>query len=115
MRRLCKQSAYTLIEILLATLLIASMAAVLFSAFATARTWMSRAVNSPAVNLARERLEELGMEVRHDTWNTGLLNPTAVWINEGSVTIEGVTYAVDRRVSPMGVSGFRRVDARVRW
>ena len=107
---------FTLLEVLIATIVLAGMGAILFGTFVTARLWVVNGSESTPVNLARERLEELQMSVRQDTWNAGDLKVSApAWTAEPAIVLEGTSYTRRTRVSAIPARQYRKVEAKVEW
>ena len=111
-------AGFTLLEVLLATMLLVGTVGLLFGAFSTAGQWFQGGGlrEATGVNLARERLEELYREVRRDTWDTGALNTTGGgWISDGVLTLDGVPYTRSYKVDPVPGADHRKVQVKVQW
>jgi prepilin-type N-terminal cleavage/methylation domain-containing protein len=106
---------FTLLEIMVASIILAGMGALLFGSFFTARRWIVETSSGVPMNLARERLEELQMSVRSDTWDTGALVATGAWVPEAPITLDGIPYTRSTRVSSVGTMPYRKVEAKVEW
>ena len=114
MRR--NRHGFTLLEVLIATIILAGMGAILFGSFLTARRWVVQATSGVPMNLARERLDELQMSVRMDTWNTGQMKVSApAWTAEPAITLDSVSYTRSTRVSTVPAMQYRKVEAKVEW
>ena len=112
---------FTLLEILIATVLLTTMIGTLLASFRMARQWSADSLTGgPSFNLIRERMEELQEEVRFDTWNTGPLRIVA-----GNLTttealfpppLNGVNYTRETRVydGPAGMQ-YRKAEVKVKW
>ena len=61
---------FTLIEVLISVLLLATVAAGIFSAFVSANRWLKPETNV-GYNLARQTAESLYTEVNQSTWSQG--------------------------------------------
>ncbi len=110
------RKGFTLIEILLATVLLTMAGALLFGAFLSARRWTSASVDTVPANLARERLEELGMFVRFDTWNDFTKNPLAGGTSTEPpppLNVGGVDYTRTTVTTPVTGRNYRKVQVTV--
>ena len=108
-------TGFTLLEIIVASVLLAAVVAGVFGAFSTASQWFQESTEGVPYNLARERLDELQETIAMGTWNTGPLAATATWIPDGTVTLNGKTYTRSYRVDPVVGRQYRRVQMRLTW
>ena len=114
----------TLVEIIIATLVLALMATGFFSVFLSGRAFVQRSKRRVlAVEIARQEVEKMRHLVKADTWYLGNatdpLNPTGIWTawnttpTGNSVTFPG--YSVRYRIDPgPGSAGYRKVSVQVR-
>ena len=111
-----KTGGFTLMEILVAMVLMATVGAVAFSSFSSGAK-IGQNNRNVAVNVGRGVLENLYEAVRDDWWpNAGHPltpgGPTA----QPNVTLNGVTYSSVKTVSsPGGGTDYRRARVTVCW
>lgn len=115
-----KSKALTLTEILVSSIIFASVVAGFLSVIVSTRRLNIRSVQRvQAINVAREVLEDFYDEVRAWDWDSGNLQNNANATDYASDTIGGVTYTVDYQVDASdGIGGDGRgrlVDITVRW
>ncbi len=135
-----RQDGFTLLEIVIAALLLATVSVGLFAAFVSANRWIQQPrndrANDVAFNVARQRLENLYGAVREDWWldnaaNRGVnsgLNMTPGHTGElmtdpasGEtlvVNLDGMDYRRGYRVSAVTIGGaeaYRRAEVNVHW
>ena len=106
-----------MLEVLLATLLLVGTIGMLFAAFSTAGQWFQQTSvrDIAAINLARERLEELHRSVRRDSWDTGALSASGTWLADGGMTLDGIPYTRQYRVDAIPGAAHRKVQVKVQW
>lgn len=123
MRRLAAgQGGFTLIEIIIASLLVSTVVSLLLGAFVTANRWISPEYNV-AHDLAREQLERLHEQVRQDWWNNfesdpeQRLNPNFNPPDrpDETITLGGVDYTRNYRVDEIAGKGYRKATVTVQW
>ena len=112
---------FTLIETILAALLLSTVVAGMYGAFVSAARW-NRPPFNIAHNIAREKLENLYEAVRADWWDTGTTAPAGYRLDVGSypdgqVTVDGLAYSREYIVSAVqgGYADYRRVEVKVQW
>lgn len=115
-----KNSGFTLLEVLVAMLILVIAAAGIFSVF----TFTKRSTNIPgsqfqAMNLTRQTAEELRDQVRYDYYSTGMGNLTEGTYSE-SVNIGNLpgtrTYIVSNYdLDGDGIAESRKVTVTVNW
>lgn len=105
----------TLVEVIVAALLVATTVAVVFGAFISANQFtVPEIIRSVESNLAREKFEELYQAVRQDWWNqanqplTPNVDPPAE-----NITLDGVTYQRSYKVRSVPTKDYRRVEMTV--
>ena len=96
---------FSIVEVILALLLLVTVAGGIFSAFLSANKWIEPEV-STGYNVARQRIEDLGTNVNAVDWNqTGsVLYPTSTsgsTVGETNVTLNGKEYAPTRIITPV--------------
>lgn len=117
------KSGFTLVEVMVAAVVLALLATGLFSVFASSRNLVSRSKRRlVAVEIARTEIETHKQHIREDRWN----NPAypAVFPADGNwracasaaYVYSGIAYNVDCRVDPGPTAdSYRKVTVRVRW
>ena len=108
-------SGFTLLEIIIASVLLAGVVAGVFGSFSTAATWFQEGEDGVPYNLARERLDELQEAVAATNWNTGPLAATGVWNPDGAVVLNGKTYTRSYRTDTVVGHQYRKVQVQVTW
>ncbi len=112
MRR--RQEGLTLLEVLLAVVLLVTGVVLTYSSFASARIWFQDTEANPVEhNLARERLEELQEHVHENTWDTGELAPTGGWQADGAYVVGGEIYNRQYQVNTVVGRKYRQVQVQV--
>ena len=124
--KLKSPAGFTLIEVIVAALLISGVMALLLSAFVTASHWL-RPEENVAYDLGREWFENLYERVRQDGWTdaAGPLwprDPRDPAYPEQNFDLDGVRYTRAYRVESInadqdrqGIEDYRRVRMTVRW
>lgn len=112
------EDAFTLVEVVVATLLLVTVVAFVYTMFATSARFI-RPYYGEGHYLAKNRLEELLEEVRQDRWNvvTQPLNP-AFNPPAQTFTINNVPYTRDYTVDDLTTTPgrpYRRVRMTVTW
>lgn len=116
-----KSPGFTLIELVMAALLLTGLMSLIFAALTTANKILNAEQGGLAYYLARNRIERLHEAVRHDWWSDAYAShpltvktdplPTPwefVWINYKTHGWRHDVYTVAGR-------DYRRVDADVQW
>lgn len=102
------KKSVTLVEILVASFILASALAGLLATFAAVRTYITRSnVRLAATNIARGVLNQLKVNVTAATWNTGDLAGNTS--NNMNVTIEGKIYNGTYNVTNVTGRDYRQV------
>lgn len=115
------RKSLTLVEVVVAMVILVSVIAGLLSVFTASRRFtMHSKYRLCAVNIARETLESLKADIRSDTWDTGRLKDSAdAWVALPQVIVGSVAYTPEYKVAKVIEGGqelgFRKVTARVRW
>ena len=110
-----KKKAVTLVEVLVATVLITLVFAGLMSAFLSIRNYVKRANKRlVAMNLMRHMSNDLYAAVREDTWSTGDLQ-TGTHNNIVNVTVDGLTYTGNYTVSSVSGYNYREADLNITY
>ncbi len=113
------EHGFTLIEILVAALIIALSSGVLLSAFVNANRAIRPGFNV-AGYLAKARLELLYEAVRQDWWGVGGQPLSPGTVNEGNIPINGVNYNRTYVVTNVDANGdtvndYRRARVTITW
>ncbi|GEM_PF-1352728 len=122
--RKSRQAGFTLIEVIIASLLVSTVMAMLLAAFISANRWVSPEYNS-AHYVARQQLERLSEQVRQDWWNVSATDPERR-LNAAynppdrpaeTITLDGVTYTRNYTVSNISANGrdYRKAAVAVQW
>jgi len=114
---------FTLVEVMVAAIILALLAAGLFSVFASARNLVSRSKRRlVATEIAKAEIEKNKQHIRADRWDNvsypAVYPANGVWRSCASAayTYQGITYNVDCRVDPGPTAdSYRKVTVRVRW
>ncbi len=121
----CKrQSGFTLIEVIIASLLVSTVMAMLLAAFISANRWVSPEYNV-AHYLARQQLERLSEQVRQDWWDVSTTDPEQR-LNpaynpptrpDETLTLDGLSYTRNYVVSSVTTNGrdYRKAKVTVSW
>ncbi len=110
------ENGFTLLEVIVAAVLVTIVGASVLMAFVNATRWTDPS-SLAAVYDARGKLDQLNEEVRNDTWNSGALSTG----NHGpsQVTINGRTYTQSYEVTsvPLGSvsDAYRKVVVTESW
>ena len=109
------EAGFSLLELMLAALLLSSSVAALFGAFVTASRWMKSDFSAGAY-LGAIRLESLYECVRSDWWsqNDKPLSPAGT-VTDGTVTQDGVVYTRTYTVTPVTGRDYRKAEVKVTW
>ncbi len=110
-----RRKSFTILEVIVGTLLLAIAFGGVFTAFVAARAYVTRANERVvAANLARRALEDLYDHVSADTWNTGALRSPQTDTPEPDYTIDANAYDNNTYdVSAVGTHDYRQVDMSV--
>jgi prepilin-type N-terminal cleavage/methylation domain-containing protein len=128
MRKQHGKSGFTLMEILVAMVLLSVVAASALSSFSSSTTVVQSKHNT-ALNVARSYLEQLYEYVRQDTYgnvNAPLALSGATLPSSGTQTLDGVVYTTTYQVNPDtpftpidvdgdGLEDYRKVRMAVSW
>ncbi len=128
-RQTSSRCGFTLVEIVVAMVILGLLAGGFFSVIVSGRYLISRSKRRlAAYELARRQLEQRRALVRADLWYAGAadpLNPTGTWSGWGGNTVVGnITYQSRMRVDSVsaaaGCAGAaadcpRRITVQVRW
>lgn len=112
-------AGFTLLEIIIATLLISTVMSVVLAGFVSANKWVSPESNV-AYNLGRERLDRLYEFVRQDWWNNTSTDPQRS-LNPAynppaeTITLDGMAYTRDYTVSALSTKPYRKAKVTVEW
>lgn len=111
------QKGFTMMEILVASIILSLLAAGIFSVAVSGRNLIRRSrMRFIGSEIARHRLEEMRAEVRGDTWNTAANNLTVTGGWTGWTTApENPLFETRRSVSNIAGSDCRNVTIQVRW
>ena len=111
---LCKKNGFTLVEIMVSLIILAMLAAGLFSVFISSRNLVARSKRRLyAAEIARREIERRRHLLRADNWS--LFNPTGSWsVCNGTVY---PNYTVECRIDPgpATTEDYRKFSVRVRW
>jgi type II secretory pathway pseudopilin PulG len=108
------KKAISLVEIMVASILLAAVLAGLLASFVSVRRYVARANSRlDAANLARGSLNSLSTDVRADTWNT-TGNLSAGYTNQNTVVLDGSSYVANYTVIDTG-HDFRQVVMNVTY
>ena len=116
-----KDRGFTLVEVVVAAVLMAAVAAGLLRAFETMNGISAvQQDRVTAANLARQQLEDLHEAVRWDWWGLANfpLSPGTALGAAAAIVVNGTTYTrsyVVNAVFDGGTEAYRRVDVTVRW
>ena len=112
---------FTLVEIIVASLILTTVLVGLLRAFVTARGFQPpQFTRSVASNLAREKLETLYEAVRQDFWEDAA-RPLGIGLHEDAPIVmpDGITFTRKTVVSSVDMDGggedFRKADITVSW
>jgi prepilin-type N-terminal cleavage/methylation domain-containing protein len=111
------KKGFTLVEIMVSMIILALLAAGVFSVVISGRYLVSRSERRVvAIEIARSEMEHLRPFVRADTWNnmTNPLFATNDW-GAGWDTLTYAPYQVRRRVDTVAGATYRRVTIQVAW
>lgn len=118
------QAGFTLLEIVIASLLVSTVMAMLMAAFVNANRWISPEYNV-AHYLARQKLEHLYEQVRQDWWDDSSADPqrrlhpdfNPPSRADETVTLDGVAYTRNYTVSAVAADGrdYRKAQVSVEW
>jgi Tfp pilus assembly protein PilV len=121
-------SGFTLVEVVVASLLLTTVGALLFVAFTSANRWV-QPQNSSAFGLARQTLEGLYIYVRQNNpfgqpyWNATGTPLSAGFDNSASpesIVLDNTTYQRSYKVTTVSPAGgtpkdYRKVEIKVSW
>jgi Tfp pilus assembly protein PilV len=109
------KKAVSLVEILVAAVLLSAVFAGLLASFVSVRQYINRANSRLAgANLARGTLSSLSAYVKADIWNTtGKLNNG--YTENAAVPVDGSSYNVAYSVADVGGHDFRQVVMNVTY
>ena len=114
-----KHSGFSLIEVIVGTIILAVAFGGLFAAFIGTRAYVGRANQRlVAINIARRALEDLFEHVREDNWDTAgnPLDPDAPIFNEPNYDIDGFDYnGNEYDVLAVGGQDYRQVNMNVEY
>ncbi|MBI5872789.1 MAG: type II secretion system protein [Candidatus Omnitrophica bacterium] len=113
-----KKKGFTLVEVMVSLVILALLAAGLFSVFVSARYMVVRSKRRlGAMEVARAEIEKNRQHIRADRWDNAsypLFPADGTWRACASTTYPG--YTVDCRVvQGPAVDSYRTVTVRVRW
>jgi prepilin-type N-terminal cleavage/methylation domain-containing protein len=119
-----RQAGFTLLEVVIAALLISTVMAALLAAFISANRWVNPQFNV-AHYLARQQFERLSEQVRQDWWNNSTTDPERR-LNAGYnpptrpddvLTLDGLDYTRNYVVSDVSPGGrdYRKAKVSVEW
>lgn len=102
-------AAASLVEIIVAGFILASVFGGMLTTFVSVRTYVGRANRRQvATNLARGRFAVLNQDVRADVFDTGNLS-TGVLHTAGAVAIDGLSYQTNWTSSAVAGRDYRQV------
>ncbi|MBI3315513.1 MAG: prepilin-type N-terminal cleavage/methylation domain-containing protein [Candidatus Omnitrophica bacterium] len=113
---------FTLVEVIIAALLLTTVGAVLFVAFTSAHRW-TQPQNSTAFSLARQTAENLYPAVRQSTW-TSSGNPLSAGYDSSAapetVVLDANSYQRSYKVKAVSPAGgtakdYRKAEVTVSW
>lgn len=105
---------FTLVEVIVATVILALLASGVFSVFVSARYLVARSKRRfAAVEVARKIIEDNRYRV-NATWDSGAINGSGTWSAWNNVTYAPyhVRYRTENATSP---AGWRKITVDVRW
>lgn len=112
-----ERAGFTLVEVIIAMLLVTTVGASVLMAFVNASRWASPS-GLTALYDARGNLDQLNEAVRNDTWNLAS-NDLSVGTHSSTVTIDGRTYTRNYVVTSVPLGGvtdaYRKVVATNSW
>ena len=107
-------SGFSLLEVLVASTLLATSVAVIFGAFVSAHKFPKPEIGRGfGTHLVREKLEELAEAVRQDWWPAANKPLTIGLTAADSVTYNGTAYARSYTVSGVAGKDYRKVQITV--
>ena len=116
------RNGFTLVEILVAMLLLAGISGVAFNSFSSSSKLASGSFKEvTAYNLARRQLEYLYESVRADQWAAAgfPLSTVGPAPQPGNIVLDGITYGRVYTVTSIDVDGggedYRRVRVTMTW
>jgi prepilin-type N-terminal cleavage/methylation domain-containing protein len=121
---LYSKKGFSLIEIIVAAIIMAMTIGGIFSVFSGGNRFVLRASRRlAAVNVAQAEIENRRIEVRYDTWNTGGLAPTDWTAYSGPLTLPPQAYRYKIDIDSSGLptaipdsdARCRRMFMRVGW
>ena len=111
------KAGFTIIEIIVAMLLITTVSAVALTSFVSASRWASPS-ELVAIYDARGKLDQLYESVRQDTWNAGG-NALSLGTHTATVNIDGRSYTRTYVVTSVSLGGnadaYRKVVVTDSW
>ena len=115
LKKIHDSKGLTLLELVIAALLLSATVAGLFGAFVTAHRW-GTGDNTTAAFLAANRLEALAESVRADWWPVaGHPLSQGGPFADGANLLNTITYNRAYTVSDVAGRDYRRVDVSVQW
>jgi type II secretory pathway pseudopilin PulG len=106
----------TLIEVMVASFILAAIFAGILASFVSVRKYVNRANSRlDSANLARGSLSGLSTQVSADTWNTTVGNLSDGFSNSTPASIDGSSYFVNYTVSNVTGHDFRQVVMNVSY
>jgi prepilin-type N-terminal cleavage/methylation domain-containing protein len=111
------QKALTLMEIIVATVILAIVVAVLTGTFVLGKRYISHSRSRmSAAELAKFVLDPLAMEIREDTWNTAANNLSVQSLPRSyAQEAGGVSYTLSYNVSDLPNTALRKVVLNLTW